>query len=287
MDYRKLAKEIAKTPIGEEASANLSALMDASLKAKQDAQPKRDYLGGSRLGEDCLRRLGYEWHKTPEDGEGIPGRTYRIFQRGHVMEEAMAEWLRLAGFELVTHTKSGGQISWGMAKDRETGLNRIAGHLDGVVVGWTPPAIPGNIHRMDEQTWALRLPFPLLWECKALNSKNWTKLSKDGLKKTKSVYYAQCQIYMAMKDLNHTLFTALNADTMEVYAEVVAFDQAAAQEASDKGLKVILTKAPEELPRIAAEPGTFACRFCPFKETCWAAPAAADPDGSVAAPDWA
>src|SRR5919106_1137069 len=38
----------------------INALIDAALEAEHRSKPQRDYLGGSRIGEPCARRLAYE-----------------------------------------------------------------------------------------------------------------------------------------------------------------------------------------------------------------------------------
>lgn len=265
-----------------DASAHLTALLDASIVAKRAAEPKRDYLGGSRLGEECERLLGYEYaHAEPDDGRGFSGQAYRIFDRGHRFEDMMAGWLRDAGFLLITEKEGGGQIGWGVARDLDTGKHRIAGHLDGVIIDWSP----NDYSDITAQKWARWLSYPLLWEMKALNAKNWAGLSK-GLRAAKPIYYAQCQVYMAYKDLKNALFTAVNADTCQVYAEVVPFDMDAAQAASDRGVRVIQARTPEELPRIAASPTDWRCRFCDFQGRCWKPDAPAPEAQKVSAPSW-
>jgi hypothetical protein len=256
-------------------SAMLTDLMDASIKAMREAEPARDYLGGSRLGETCERRLGYEYtHATPDPGAEFSGRSYRIFERGHRMEDAMAGWLKLAGFDLVVEAPTGGQIGWGVCKDPETGKSRIAGHLDGVIRGWgwNGPVMP-------EATldWAHDLPFPLLWEHKALNNANFNEVERKGCREVKPVYFAQTQVYMAYKQLKNALFTVINADNMKVYAEVIPFDVKVAQEASDRGVRVVTARRVEDLPRIGRNITDWACKWCSFKERCFA-PKATTPE---------
>ena len=64
-------------------------------------QRARDYLGGSRIGEPCARKLVYELTKVPiDDGKGFDGRMLRIFDAGHQFEDLSIRWLRAAGFDL-------------------------------------------------------------------------------------------------------------------------------------------------------------------------------------------
>lgn len=79
-------------------------------------------------------------------------------------------------------------------------------------------------------------------------------------------------IYQAYLGLHEqpALFTAVNADTMEIYAERVPFDAALAQRMSDRAVKVITaTEAGELLPRAFVDPTHFECRMCPWQDRCW------------------
>jgi hypothetical protein len=251
--------------------AHLNALIDAAWKAKRDADPARTYLGGSRLGETCERRLGYEFTKAPQDaGKGFSGRLYRIFERGHDAEARMVKYLREAGFDLLTERANGGQWGFAVAR-REDGTPRIAGHIDGVLMQYL--GIAGDVEVPVEVTkWASALPFPLLWEHKGLKHSSWLDTKRKGVKASKPLYYAQMQVYMAYMQLQHALFTAECQDTCEIFPEVVPFDAKAAQEASDRGVRVVSAETVTDLPRITRTPTDYRCRSCPFAERCWAQP---------------
>lgn len=242
-------------------SLQLQSTLDATFKAKQDAQPRRQYLGGSIIGRDCEREIAYQYHGTPKDADkGFSGRLYRIFDRGHKGEDRMADYLRVAGFDLVTHKQDGSQFGW-------TALGgKIAGHIDGVVL---PCAVLGN-------------PKPVLWENKILNAESFRKTWSAGLQKSKPVYYTQAQLYMAYMELESCLFTAENADTCEVFGELVPFDAAHAQLMSDRAVRIVQSRAPEELPRCTADPADYRCKYCDFANTCWKTPA----EASAPKPAW-
>lgn len=232
-------------------------VIDRAMQAENQAQPPRNYIGASRLGEECLRKLGYEFHHAPKDeGKEFKGRTLRIFERGHMGEDAMARRLRLAGFQLVTHRPDGNQIGFGTGWNEERGCYTISGHLDGVIT-----AAP------DEAG----MKVPALWENKCLGDSSFKDLVRKGVRASKPVYFAQMQLYMAYLDLseNPGLFTAENGNTGEIYAELVPFDKSAAQEASDKGVRVVRSRSPEELPRVASKATDFRCKFCDYAERCW------------------
>ena len=238
-------------------SGQLTALIDAGLLQTRTRQPVRQYLGASRLGLACERALQYEYAKAPIDhGRDPKGRMLRIFERGHVMEDCMVAWLRAAGFDLRTRkTLPDGdseQIGFSVAD------GRLQGHIDGVIVGGPEG-----------------FAYPALWECKCLGNKSWSDLEKKGLAASKPIYAAQVAIYQAYLELHEhpAIFTALNADSMEIYSEAVPFDAALAQRMSDRAVKVITaTEAGELLPRAFCDPTHFECRMCAWQERCWRLP---------------
>lgn len=229
--------------------SRINTLIDSAIIAERNHAPKRDYLGASRIGEPCSRRLAYEVMNTPLDPDKeTSGQTYRIFEAGHVFENLSIRWLRIAGFNLLTHKKDGGQFGFSTAN------GRIRGHIDGVIIGGPD----------------IGLVWPALWEHKALGNKGWTDLVKKGLRESKPIYWAQVHIYMAYMELTCCLFTALNKDTEELWHEAVTFDPAEAQHQSDKAVDVLRAVDAGELPpRFASNADFYLCRFCPYAQRCW------------------
>ena len=231
-------------------SGQVSALIDAGMQKRQAEQRPRTYLGASRLGVSCERALQYEFAKAPVDpGREHPGRLLRIFERGHLSEDSMIQWLRDAGFDLRT-TKANGEQFGFAALD-----GRLAGHIDGVIVGG-----PDGFK------------YPALWENKCLGSKSWRDLEKNKLAISKPIYHAQVVLYQAYLELheNPAVFTAVNADTMEIYAELVPFDAQLAQRMSDRAARILkATEVGELLPRAFMDQTHFECRFCSWADRCW------------------
>lgn len=227
----------------------VNTLIDKSLVAADRAKPPREYLGASRIGEPCSRKLVYEYTHTPKDeGKDFDGGLLRIFAAGHQFEDLSIRWLRAAGFDLRTHNRAGEQFGFSVA------AGRIRGHIDGVIIAGPDVGI----------SW------PTLWEHKALKAKSWSDLVKRGLKSSKPVYFAQVQLYMAYMDLAVALFTAMNKDTQGLYHEVVDLDAAAAQKLSDKAVQVIrAAESGEILPRIATVRDFYLCRMCEYAGRCW------------------
>ena len=230
-------------------SDRVNALIDAALVARNCRQTPRNYLGGSRIGEPCARKLVYEVTHTPKDqGRDFDGAILRIFDAGHQFETLSICWLRGAGFDLRTERADGGQFGF------ETAGGRLRGHIDGVIVAGPD----------------VGLHWPVLWEHKALNAKSWNDLVKRGLRASKPVYYAQVQLYMGYLELETALVTALNKDTEALHHEVVGFDPPFAQALSDKAVDILRAVEAGELPpRIAADRDFYLCRMCAYAERCW------------------
>ncbi len=151
---------------------------------------------------------------------------------------------------------SGGQFGFSSAN------GKIQGHVDGIV---------------NDAPEDLGMSFPALWEAKSLNNKSWKDTVKRGLTLSKPAYAAQIALYQAYMEpsipgisSNPALFTAINKDTAEIYHELIPFDMALAQKASDKGVQVITAcETCGLLPRISNSPTFLDCRFCDYQDRCW------------------
>ncbi|MHA1540053.1 MAG: hypothetical protein ACTSXQ_06230 [Alphaproteobacteria bacterium] len=235
----------------------INALIDEALVQNHANETPRDYLGSSRLGVECQRALQYEFCHHPKDEDrGFSGKLLRIFQAGHVFEDLCIDWLKSAGIILQTCKDDGTQFGFSAAG------GRIKGHVDGIVVD-APPS--------------LGFSFPMLWECKSLNDKSWKDTVEKGVRVSKPVYATQMALYQAYMNpsipgiyQNPCLFTAINKNTAELYHELVPFDAALAQTASDKGVLILKAiEAQELLPRCTKTPTHPACRICAWQDQCW------------------
>jgi hypothetical protein len=74
------------------------------------------------------------------------------------------------------------------------------------------------------------IEYPVLFEHKALKSSSWQEIVKEGVKRSKPIYWVQVQIYMAYLEVERTLFVALDKDTQALRYELVPFDPPAAQD---------------------------------------------------------
>ena len=239
----------------------LGAAIDRGLQALNGAERPRTYVSSSGLGRACLRQIQYDFLAVPKDeGQEFAPRTLRIFEAGHRGEDLVANWLRLAGFDLRTERADGRQFGF-------TALGgRFKGHIDGCLADGPVP-----------------MAWPALWESKALGASSWKDTVKRGVTIAKPVYAAQIALYQAYMDLpNPALFTALNRDSLEIYAELIPFDAALAQRMSDRAVAVVrASDAREWLPREAAAPTSVVCKGgmaaghwhppCAWARHCWGA----------------
>lgn len=214
--------------------------------ARTLSSPPRQYLGGSRLGEECARKLQYEYLGGSLT---MTAKLHNIFAAGHASEAAVAQLLK-AIFDLRTEKANGRQFGF------ETAQGRIKGHIDGVICGG--PEEYG--------------PYPYLWEAKAVGGKYFTALVKNGVRAERPVYAGQIATYQAYMQLtdNPALFSVANRDTGEIHFERVPFDPKLAQECTDRGVQVLqAVDAGETLPRPYASSDFYKCKFCDFREACW------------------
>jgi hypothetical protein len=177
----------------------INEILEVKLLEQHKSQEKRDYLGASMLGDECTRKIQLQYMKHESD---VSAQNLRTFAIGHCLEDLIAEWLWLAGFDLKIRNENGEQFGFSVAD------GKIAGHCDRIIFGGPD-----------------FMRYPALWECKTLNSKSWNDTQKRGVLVSKPLYFSQVQLYMAYLNLdeNPCLFTALNKDTSELYHELIPY----------------------------------------------------------------
>ncbi|MDR2067502.1 MAG: hypothetical protein LBP41_00750 [Holosporaceae bacterium] len=224
----------------------INELLDSKLREfNQLNREKRDYLGASIVGDECLRKIQLQYLQHDAD---FSAQALRNFAVGHALEPVVAQWLRIAGFHLRVQNNDGKQFGFRIAD------GRIAGHVDGIICNGPDFC-----------------KYPCLWECKTMNDKRWKDATKRGLLVSKPLYYAQVQMYMAyMKlDENPCLFTAFNKDTSELYFELIPFDPETAQRYSDRAALILqASENNETLPRVSEDPSFYTCKMCACRKAC-------------------
>jgi len=213
--------------------------------ASTAAELPRPYLGASIAGSECLRRVQYDWWCTPLHS----ARTQEVFARGHHFEARMLKQLVLAGFKFAPP-----EVCAFSAVNGD-----FRGHVDGIVIAGPNP--------LD----GVYFNYPFIWECKALNAKNYRALTRNGLEKEFPRYAAQVALYLKLT--NPALFSTINADTCEQLHFWVPFSAERAQLWSDRATNIIAaTRAGDLLPRAYKDPEKFPCKICPHVARCWGSP---------------
>jgi hypothetical protein len=224
-------------------NATINAAVEQASLAKHADDQVRGYLGASLIGDDCSRKIQFEWMTEAT----FSARLRSIFARGHYFEFESKQQLTDAGFVFAP--------AEALSFTAVDGL--MAGHADGIIL-----RAPAGV-RLD-------LDIPALWEHKCLNAKNFRAVERDGLAKVFPRYAAQVALYQNFLNiLNPALVTAVNADTCERLHFTVEFNARRTQEASDRAVQVIeATRAGELLPPLDPRREDFRCRMCSHLERC-------------------
>lgn len=213
----------------------INEILDVKLQERYENQEMRNYLGASMLGDECMRKVQLQYLGNRAK---VSAQTLRTFDIGTLLEDLVAKWLRIAGFNLKTRNEKGKQFGFSVAD------GKIAGHVDGIILNF-PKKLAKQLNTTSR----------CLWECKTLNNKSWQETAKKSLMLMKSLYFSQVQLYMAYLELDQCLFTTLNKDTSELYFELVPFDSEAAQRYSDRAVQIIkATENNEQMPCISSDP---------------------------------
>jgi len=230
-------------------ASSISVGINAAIEqaARRNVRQPRGYLGASIVGHECARRVQYDWFCDPAHA----ARTYEIFERGHYFEQRSRQCLVDAGFRFAPPQALAFSVADGL----------LRGHADGIIIHG--PDLPGTY-----------LIYPLIWEHKALGSKGWKKLERDGLIKAFPEYAAQVALYQAYLNItNAAFFTALNADTCERIHFLVPFDAERAQAAIDRAVAIIeASRAGHLLPRFTDDADDWRCVMCSHRDRCWKEP---------------
>ena len=200
-------------------------------KYEYPIEEKRNYIGASSIGSDCLRQIWYEF--TGQEGDRPLLRLKRTWDIGKKLESYIIELLQDAG---ITIHQDQLEVS-----DYE--LPYFKGHIDGYLID-----------------------LEAILEIKTANDASFNLFKKNGLKKWNPKYYAQLQAYMGMNNLYKAYILVLNKDNSDIWDELVAFDEGYYLGLREKARVIYNAKIPP--PRIHASPIWFQCRMCKFNKVC-------------------
>jgi len=209
---------------------------------RTDEFPFRSHLGASGIGNECARAIWYGWRWATR--KQFEGRILRLFNRGHLEEARFIALLLMIGVKVYQQDENGKQFR----------ISDAGGHFggsgDGILIG-VPDLPEGN---------------SCLLECKTSGEKPFLKLKKEGVRAAKFEHYVQCNTYMKKMGLSATLYMVVNKNTDELYAEIIPFDNAIAEQFIDRGVKLVYSEHPPE--KISQSPGWFSCKWCDHYTVC-------------------
>lgn len=219
--------------------ATVQAIYDHYVRQRKSGH--RPHLGGSQIGHECSRALWYQFrHAWTAD---LDGRKIRLFETGDREESRIVANLRAIGVKVWERDPDTG---------RQIRYTECDGHfalsLDGVGLGFAESGKPHTL------------------EFKTMNDKNFTALKRDGVKKSKPIYWAQCQIGMHLAQLERCAFIAVNKNTDEIYMERIRYDAAEGMMLVAKAERIIFAATPPA--RLSDDPSFFGCKFCDYAPVC-------------------
>ena len=191
----------------------------AAIDRHHEARPdgNRYHLGASLLGHHCDRWLWLTFRWAVK--EQFSGRMLRLFRRGQNEEEVVVSDLRAIGCDVQDIDDNGRQMRVDFGK-------HVSGSMDGKVHSGLPEA-PHKPHILEIKTHSL---------------KSFKSLLKDGLKKSKPMHWAQCQVYMHGTGIDRAFYFAVCKDDDSIFTDRVRYEQKAATRLIDRGHRITMSE---------------------------------------------
>lgn len=219
-------------------SARIKLDIDAACVEHFKDDPRK-HLGASIIGHECSAYLWNTFRHLKQ--EQFDGRMLRLFNRGHLEEPRIIQWLKLIGFETYEiNPETGKQF-------QISGCNgHFGGSLDGILVH---PKY-GNF----------------LAEFKTHGEKSFVKLKADGVRKAKPQHFKQMCSYGKAYDIQYGIYIAVNKNTDELHIEIIELDFLLADDLFRKADSIIYSKIQPQ--KIAQTETYFDCKYCHFAGIC-------------------
>jgi hypothetical protein len=212
---------------------------------KQYDDGPRSHLGASIIGHECERYLWFAFHWMFY--EVFSGRMQRLFQRGHLEEDRVIEWLRGIGF-IIKQTE--------VFEDSQQRIVFAEGHGGGSLDGTVQ--FPERYGKFE----------PILLEIKTQKDKKFNLLQGSGVQKEKPMHYIQASTYGRQRGLRYCLYIAVNKEDDDLDIEVIELDWSLAEAHIARAEKIIDSRfAPPRM--VGARPEFFKCKFCPALNICF------------------
>lgn len=244
-------------------ASGLLAAVDAA--STREVRVARNYIGGSVIGDECLRRMWMTFRGVdPVGGIQFKARTLRIFASGHDTETRLVRLLKKVPGLVVQDVNPATRSQWHV----EDAGGFVRGNFDGVV-------------RNKPGAQVLPTPRPHLLELKSMRAegyKSFAELRRYGVHAAHPKYYAQMQAYMHMthqpENAEHAprlevgLFLAECKDNSELYAEIIEYDPMHAFTFQAAAVDTVRTQDIPPRGRSMAR-DKMACRMCDRAAVCY------------------
>lgn len=213
-------------------------------------QPPRyaRFIKPSSIGDECVARSWYAWRwaKRPS----FDGQKTRQFERGNIEEKLFIEKLSMAGFNVDAidpeRVKAG-------KRNTQYKIGGLSGHMKGFIDGKL-------MH--PQYTFGMWV----LTEVKSMNNRRWGGFKRKGVIASDEKYAAQIMISLELTKLPWCLFFALNADTGELYTEIVEYSETVANITYVKARTV--KEARQRPARKSDSAAWFGCKSCDYADIC-------------------
>lgn len=231
---------------------NIRKDIDAFCIQKYD-DGHRSHLGASVIGHPCSRNLWYNFrwvsHKTHS------GRQYRLFQRGHLEEARVHDYLTGIGCNVQIFAQGTEHIE--DKGKRQIRIYGCEGHFAGSVDG---------IIKLPER-YLIQQDVLFLGEYKTQGTQKFPKLQKEGVQIAKHQHFCQQSIYGLKLGLQYAIYISVNKNDDDLHIEVIKLDWELGKFLEQKAYDIIFSNEPPN--RISASPSYFDCKWCDLSATCW------------------
>lgn len=217
-------------------------------------------MGASSIGEDCERKTWLAFHWAMKDD--ISGKSNLIFGIGSTLEDLMGELLERKTDTATIMSKS---LTANGLDIKYTGKEQIKVEVsphfvvmpDGIIFSGVPTA-EDTIH---------------VWENKTSNNRHFNDLKKNGVRAAQPKHYSQMQIEMygasmfLGKRVERALYTSINKDSAEVYAERIDRDEETIKKLLEKAKRIRLSALLPEA--VSNDPTWNTCKYCAYSHFCF------------------
>ncbi len=226
----------------DELAEQIQSDIDHWCQVQYDDGP-RSHLGASIIGHACERYLWFSFHWMYY--QVFSGRMQRLFQRGHLEEYRIFQWLQGIGFKTTQVNVDGKQIRIIFAEGHG------GGSTDGVGL------LPTRYGQFTE---------PILLEMKTQKDKKFSLLQGSGVEKEKPMHFIQASVYGRQLGIRYCLYIAVNKEDDDLNVELVELDWGKADAEMSKAEEIINSRC---APRRISENASFwKCKYCPAVGVC-------------------